>query len=296
MEVDKDKDKDKDEDPRRQQQQEREHFMRVVKAFQDYKKDSRDRLDRTLDNLSKISLEQQQTLEQHGYQKSLKALETCINLNDMVIKDVIADVSSMFINVENQEGEGEDPNIRLADPKEDKAKSRTHLEDHEKVQSTLKQFVRDWSRDGAKERQQCYAPILEELKRVFPDPKDVKVLVPGAGLGRLAFDIASLGYECQGNEFSLFMLIASNFVLNKSRERDCFTIYPWIHQFTNQISSENMTKEVTFPDVDPNSLSENAKFSMTAGDFLEIYSDPEYEGSLVRYIYIYTSRLLEPVV
>lgn len=45
--------------------------------------------------------------------------------------------------------------------------------------------------------------------------ESVKVLVPGAGLGRLAYEIASMGYTCQGNEFSLFMLIASNFILNK---------------------------------------------------------------------------------
>lgn len=46
-------------------------------------------------------------------------------------------------------------------------------------------------------------------------PSDVHILVPGAGLGRLAFEIAKRGYTCQGNEFSLFMLFASNFVLNK---------------------------------------------------------------------------------
>jgi len=46
-------------------------------------------------------------------------------------------------------------------------------------------------------------------------PQDVRVLVPGAGLGRLAFEIARRGYTCQGNEFSLFMLFTSNFVLNK---------------------------------------------------------------------------------
>ena len=49
----------------------------------------------------------------------------------------------------------------------------------------------------------------------YSDPSSVTVLVPGAGLGRLAFEIARLGYSCQGNEWSLFMLFASNFVLNK---------------------------------------------------------------------------------
>lgn len=65
----------------------------------------------------------------------------------------------------------------------------------------------------------------------------VKVLVPGAGLGRLALEFASLGelhscrthwvqgdadavtgragFAAQGNEFSAHMLIASNWVLNE---------------------------------------------------------------------------------
>ena len=65
---------------------------------------------------------------------------------------------------------------------------------------------------------------------------DVHVLVPGAGLGRLAYDIAKLGkpallnglllhrcdtpqlgFTCQGNEFSLFMLLTSSFILNRFR-------------------------------------------------------------------------------
>lgn len=47
------------------------------------------------------------------------------------------------------------------------------------------------------------------------DRRSVSVLVPGAGLGRLAHEFARRGYNCQGNEWSLFMLIASNFVLNR---------------------------------------------------------------------------------
>jgi len=44
---------------------------------------------------------------------------------------------------------------------------------------------------------------------------DIKILVPGAGLGRLAFDLVLKGYAVEGNEFSLFMLFASNFILNR---------------------------------------------------------------------------------
>lgn len=58
--------------------------------------------------------------------------------------------------------------------------------------------------------------------------EEVRILVPGAGLGRLAYELAKRGYTCQGNEFSLFMLFASNFVLNKSvcvREEKKNTIF-----------------------------------------------------------------------
>ena len=44
---------------------------------------------------------------------------------------------------------------------------------------------------------------------------EVSVLVPGAGLGRLAYEIASRGFTCQGNEFSMHMLFGSNFILNR---------------------------------------------------------------------------------
>jgi carnosine N-methyltransferase len=37
-----------------------------------------------------------------------------------------------------------------------------------KVKSTLHQLVRDWSEEGKKERDMCYAPIVKELRRVLP--------------------------------------------------------------------------------------------------------------------------------
>ena len=107
----------------------------------------------------------------------------------------------------------------------------------------------------------------------------VKVLVPGAGLGRLAWEIANLGYECQGSEFSLYMLFASNFLLNKCPSVDGFKIHPYIHEFCNNMTSKDQLKEVSFPDVDASMLPEDAKFSMAAGDFLDVYSGPEYVSS-----------------
>ena len=109
--------------------------------------------------------------------------------------------------------------------------------------------------------------------------ENIKVLVPGAGLGRLAWEIANRGYQCQGSEFSLYMLFASNFLLNKCQTINGYTIHPYIHEFTNNRSSKDQLRVVTFPDKDPGDLPEDAKFSMAAGDFLDVYSAPEYVSS-----------------
>lgn len=52
------------------------------------------------------------------------------------------------------------------------------------------------------------------------------------------------------------------------------TLYPWIHQFSNNKKSSDQTRPVRFPDVNPQSLPPKADFSMAAGDFVEIYSQP----------------------
>lgn len=57
-------------------------------------------------------------------------------------------------------------------------------------------------------------------------------------------------------------------------EENAFTLYPWIHQFSNNKMSSDQTRPVSFPDVNPQSLPADSDFSMVAGDFQEVYSDP----------------------
>lgn len=172
-------------------------------------------------------------------------------------------------------------------------------QDVDKVKSTLKQFVRDWSDRGAPERKAAYGPILDALERLFPHetlPRrhQVRLLFPGCGLGRLPWEAAMRGFSSQGNEFSLFMLLASHFVLNKTKSPLEHAIYPWVGSMSNWRDSNDLLEEVRVPDVDPNALlqswtnggeehadddaspafSASPDFSMVAGDFLEAYSDP----------------------
>lgn len=74
------------------------------------------------------------------------------------------------------------------------ASSNSPPRDLDKVRSTLKQLVRDWSEQGKKEREFAYQPILEALEVQFPLPRmqrnRVRVLFPGCGLGRLPWEAA----------------------------------------------------------------------------------------------------------
>lgn len=80
--------------------------------------------------------------------------------------------------------------------------SRTTAAQVSKINTTLRQCMRDWSGEGADERRESYGGVIDELERLCPaDPEKLgakKVLVPGAGEGRLAYEIVSRGYGCTG--------------------------------------------------------------------------------------------------
>lgn len=62
------------------------------------------------------------------------------------------------------------------------------------VSTALKHLSRDWSTQGARERQAVYPPVLHALEQHFGRmAKGKRVLIPGSGAGRLASDIADLG-------------------------------------------------------------------------------------------------------
>lgn len=141
----------------------------------------------------------------------------------------------------------------------------------DKIRSTLKQLVRDWSEDGTLEREAAYGPILSAIDDRFGSiPENersmVRCLVPGAGLGRLAWELAFRGFSAQGNEFSFYMLLASHFVLNKTQKIAEHVIYPFIHSSSNFRNANDMLKPVAFPDVRPSGLPHQVDFSMVAGE------------------------------
>ena len=162
--------------------------------------------------------------------------------------------------------------------------------DLEKAGSTIRQFYRDWSEEGAEERSDSYTPIKAALSQNFqnipPNSRhQVRVLVPGAGLGRLAFDLVQDGYRVEGNEISYHQLLASHFILNRTKHAKQFAMYPWALSFSNHVSRENQLQKVLIPDIHPASvLLETAqdggvdafeRMTMTATDFCVHYREED---------------------
>lgn len=186
-----------------------------------------------------------------------------------------------------------------------------------KVSSVLKSLARDWSKEGEEERNMAYNPVLERVSKYLPlndvlNMSPPNLCVPGAGVGRLACELSALGYAVQGNEFSLYMLLASDFVLNGPLQPGSLQISPWLLESRNIHSSADPLRALQIPDVDAYNMIINKRknskkkqsaeqdssetvtmtdtdevekqssvppdFSMAAGEFVSIYSAESEQG------------------
>eukprot|EP00794_Sanderia_malayensis_P005511 gene5511-6196_t len=258
---------------------EREHFQKIIQSFMFYEHNVRIKFDKCERDFAKIPAEHQRLIP--DYLNKLECCKKCVAENQKLINSIIAFTDHMFENTDY----GPVAN-------ETEKQQQIVKENQEKVLTTLSQIVRDWAAEGRQEREASYGPIIQTLTTTFSEEerKDIYVLVPGTGLGRLMFEIAKLGFPCQGNEFSLYMLFASNYILNKTDGENSVTFYPWVHQFCNVVHMNDQLRPVTFPDTDPRELPKNSNFSVAAGDFLEIYMMKNVWNCIVTCFFIDTAH------
>jgi carnosine N-methyltransferase len=177
--------------------EEEKHFRKIVSSFLEYQKHSLEMMTKKKRDFSDVSNNttciKSVTAITDLFARKMRMFEDCVRVNYAFISDMLDDLHA-------------DECVTEADM--------------EKVRSTIRQFVRDWSENGRLERERTYGPIIDAIEEIYgnvslDDKGKIKVLVPGAGLGRLVYEIVRKGYSCQGNEFSFHMLIGSNFVLNR---------------------------------------------------------------------------------
>lgn len=186
-----------------------------------------------------------------------------------------------------------------------------------KLSGILHAVARDWSAECADEREACYAPLTAAVESSLP--LGSRVLVPGSGLSRLACEVAGLGMKSQGNDFDLFMLFTSSFILNglpfkdptTGKRHETMRIHPWLHGLNNRLSHADSLRASEVPDVAPvailsntdpsppttaagaDAATPNAKamarveaqdFSMCAGDFVQSFESLEEADSFDGFI------------
>lgn len=157
--------------------------------------------------------------------------------------------------------------------------------DYDKVRSTLLQFMREWSSDGAPERAQTFGRLLDKVCELYDNEmrQNVRVLVPGCGLGRLVYEFVKRGFRTQGNEVSYHMLLALGFVLNRMAMPNSHTIFPYIHRLSHLARRLYQVRPVQIPDESATSIfsgdanhdaSVGDLMSMAAGSFVDLYGPP----------------------
>lgn len=170
------------------------------------------------------------------------------------------------------------PALTAANAYNQRSSGHVSAVDRSKVAYVLKNIVRDWSADGAAEREQCYGWMLERAAALFPDrhaaAEPPRVLVPGAGLARLPVEFAARGFDATGNEFSFYMLLASSFMMNCVQTAGALRLQPYALVPSNQRRDDLQMREVAVPDISAVSMmaDSSGRLAMTAGDFVEVFS------------------------
>jgi len=103
-----------------------------------------------------------------------------------------------------------------------------------------------------------------------------RVLLPGCGLGRSVLEFVKAGFSAQGNEVSYFMLLGSDFILNQVAERKSVQLAPFVHCTDGNLDDSVRLLTVSIPDaLACEDVAADSDFSMTSGDFLEVYGGQE---------------------
>ena len=282
--------------PEEEEALERRHFSDVLKSMLYYREYAMQRLGRASRSFAAFPERQRKMLPETD--RKHRGIAAAVAANAELLESIVAG-SLQFAGAKSFEEVVPEPSYR-GNPHE-----------MDKVCTTLKQFVRDWSAEGGPERERTYAPMVRPLPRGRRPPlrarlqlaamaehfgdegrERVRVLVPGSGLGRLAWECARAGYTAQGNEWSSYMLFASAYALNSAAGAHHSVVHPYVNNYCNHRSVDDMVRAVRFPDVDTFDLGPTggSRFSMAAGDFLELYTEPDAWDCIASCYFLDTAR------
>ena len=171
---------------------------------------------------------------------------------------------------------------------------------------------------GTKIRKSLYGWCMDQVQQYGVKDKSPSqhILVPGAAVGRLAWDLATAGHSVEANDSSLLMAAATNRLWNQRNpinDKDFandasipIEVHPFaLDYFTNEMDSHDRFRRVTIPSTTALSCPSH-HLSYTVGDFVQIYqnpSGPTYDAIITCFfldtasnIYQYLSILVDNLV
>ncbi|RYP33160.1 hypothetical protein DL767_004864 [Monosporascus sp. MG133] len=160
-------------------------------------------------------------------------------------------------------------------------------EDCSIARACIRGLFRDWSHEGAPERNAAHAPILNALRKEFghrTEKSSVRVLVPGAGLGRLVHSASELGFSVEGVDVSYHTLLTCLCLIGGGTQDVRQTLYPWALGFSNHVSRQDQLNGVRIPDLhlhnpikvdhNPSAKGVEQQIVLRRGGFVETYGTP----------------------
>lgn len=184
--------------------------------------------------------------------------------------------------------------------------SKNKISSYDTLENILLHLYRDWSNDNCMSHISVLLNKINEVSNLIEidNKNDVKILVPGSGLGRIAVELAALGYSVEMNECSPQMSVAFNTIVNEILKNDSieYYYYPFIHSTLNdQWDLSYRNQSMKFP---PNGIEKLKEYaingtnliSLQFGDFVSSYKIKERKNSfdiIVTSFFIDTGNLLE---
>ena len=181
----------------------------------------------------------------------------------------------------------------------------TKISSYDSLENILLHLHRDWSNDDCitSHITLLLNKVNETMKPSKRQNSDIKILVPGAALGRVAIELASLGYSVEMNECSPTMITAFNTIINKLLlSDDEYYYYPYLHATLNDAWDYSVRNQAKiFPPSNVSHLQHWARdgqnlLSLHYGDFVNSYKIHErktYFDVIVTSFFIDTGNIIE---
>lgn len=234
------------------------------------------RLEHRINQTSKCLQEQQDVLEKILLHPGFRPI---LALPDEAMRDAVIGTTEAGRDASSTaNSRGSKSFIRPPSKWKQRYSSQGEEHTYDSATQIVAHLVRDWTSLGAQIRHSLYSWCISQLDRqsrstgTFGMKRQWRVLVPGAGLGRLAFDIASNGYIVEANEFSPVMAAAAQHILQHPPTAKKSKIFPYLlDRMSNEVDSDERFRAVSFPDSDTSLVDGEGALSFTIGSFVGSY-------------------------